>query len=130
MWNINVSIKSTLFDQAKTTAFSSNLTALGPSKILNLHPYNFLTKLKQPWKTLYMSNFSTTLTNFWSMFSVLGIGRNIGLKLVKPEIWSFLYQPVTKLEISIAYKVVKYLSKRSLSWKIWWATQFSFSAER
>ena len=46
MWNSNVSIKSTLFDQAATTAFSSNLTALSPSHVLNLHPYDFLTKLK------------------------------------------------------------------------------------
>ena len=60
------------------------------------------------------------------MFSVLGYKKkNIDLKLVKPEVSIFPLQLVTELKIRIDYKVIKYLSKRSLSWKNWWATQYN-----
>ena len=43
------------------------------------------------------------------MFSVLGHRKGIlAWNLVKPETYIFLYQPVTKLKIPIAYKAVKY----------------------
>ena len=52
MRNSNVSIKSTLFDQA-TTAFSPNHTTLSPTHVLNLQPYDFLQGLSNL-GTLYL----------------------------------------------------------------------------
>lgn len=54
---------------------------------------------------------------------------NIGLGLVRPDIWTFLCQLVTKLETSMAYEVV-YISKRSFSWKNWWALQYKSSTKQ